>query len=112
VGPSTSADSCQNRQENSVSRTVKFTKFPDVWEHQLARIPRVDGAIYRVALYLLRESWRSDNPRVKLANGVMRGRGVGKRAKQRALRRLGRVGLISIEQHPRKSPIVTVKFTD
>lgn len=33
-------------------------------------------------------------------------------AKQRALRVLGRAGLISIEQKPRKSPIVTVKFTN
>ena len=95
-----------------MSRTAKFTKFPHVWERQLARIRRVDAAIYRVALYLLWESWRSDIPRVKVTNGIMQNRGVGKRAKQRALQRLARVGLISIEQHPNKSPIVTVKFTD
>jgi hypothetical protein len=69
-------------------------------------------AIYQVALYLLWEAWRSDNPRVKLANGVMQKRGVSRWAKQRALQRLGRAGLISIEQHPRKSPTITVKFTN
>jgi|SRR6516165_4035054 hypothetical protein len=93
-------------------RASKFTKFPHVWEHQLARIRRADAATYRVALYLLWESWRSDIRRVKVGNGVMRARGVDKWAKQRALRRLGKAGLISIEQHPNKSPVVTVKFTD
>jgi hypothetical protein len=93
-------------------RAAKFTKFPHMWEHQLARIRRADAATYRVALYLLWESWRSDIHRVKVTNGVIRDRGVNKWAKQRALRRLGRAGLISIEQHPNKSPVVTVKFTD
>ena len=48
---------------------------------------------------------------MKLPNGVLKERGVGRWGKQRALV-VGRAGLISIEQRPRKSPIVTVKFTN
>jgi hypothetical protein len=88
---------------------AKFTMLPDAWDYQLAKI-KADGCTYRVAIYLLRESWRVDNNRVKLPNGVLKERGVGRWGKQRALRVLGRAGLISIEQKPRKSPIVTVKF--
>ena len=94
-----------------MSRTAKFTKFPDVWEYHLARVD-AGAATYRVALYLLRESWRSDNPRVRLANGVMKGRSVSRWAKHRALNQLGRAGLISVAYGQGKSPVVTVKFAD
>ena len=52
---------------------AKFTMFPDAWDYQLAKI-RADGCTYRVAIYLLRESWRVDNNRVKLPNGVLKER--------------------------------------
>ena len=63
--------------------------FPDAWDYQLAKI-RADGFTYRVAIYLLYgKSWRVDNNRVKLPNGVLKERGVGRWGKQRALRVLG-----------------------
>jgi len=94
-----------------VKRTAKFTKFPDAWEYQLARI-KADGCTYRLALYLLRETWRTDNNRVRVANGVLEAKGVSRWAKQRDLKQLERTGLIAVRQQPRKSPVVTVRFTD
>jgi hypothetical protein len=63
---------------------AKFTMLPDAWDYQLAKI-KADGCTYRVAIYLLRESWRVDNNRVKLPNGVLKERGVGRWGKQRVL---------------------------
>jgi hypothetical protein len=67
---------------------------------------------YRVALYLLEEVWRSQSKRVKLANAGLKELNVGRRGKRHALDQLGKLGLISSERQPRKSPVVTVKFTD
>jgi hypothetical protein len=89
----------------------KFIIFPVEWQFQLARV-KADGCTYRVALYLLWEAWRSQSNRVKLANVGMEEHGVSRWNKHRALKQLVEAGLISIEQQPRKSPIVTVKFTD
>ena len=88
----------------------KFIKFPTVWVEQLGRVGASVSA-YRVAFYLLYEAWRSGNPRVKLANGILAELGVSRFAKRRALEQLNRAGVIAIEQHPRKSPIVTLRYT-
>jgi hypothetical protein len=92
-------------------RRRKFTMFPDAWEEQLGKV-RAGGAVYRVALHLLKESWRSQNNRVKLANVRLKEKGVDRAGKRRALDLLGRLGLISRETAHGKSPVVTVKFTD
>jgi hypothetical protein len=93
------------------STRSKFIKFPLEWDCQLAR-DKADGVTYRVALYLLHETWRSGHNRVKLANGTLEARGVNRWGKYRALERLGRLGLISTERRGRRSPIITVKWTD
>ena len=89
----------------------KFIMFPVEWQFQLARV-RADGCTYRVALYLLWEAWRSQSNRVKLTNVGMKEHGVSRWNKHRALKQLVEAGLISVEQRTRKSPSVTVKFTD
>jgi hypothetical protein len=88
----------------------KFTKFPEEWRDQLARMG-ADGTTYRVALYLLYEVWRSGSDRVKLANVGLKAQGVSRWGKNRALHRLARAGLISTERASGKSPVVTVKYT-
>ncbi len=93
-------------------RAPKFIRFPREWEYQLARMEGASATTYRVALFLLWESWRSDLRRVKLSNAALRDWGVGREAKRRALDKLGRAGLVSVERRARKSPTVTVKFTD
>jgi hypothetical protein len=88
----------------------KFIKFPTVWVEQLGRIGASVSA-YRVAFHLLNEAWRSGNNRVKLANGVLAELGVSRFAKRRALAQLDKAGVVAIEQQPRKSPFVTVRYT-
>jgi hypothetical protein len=92
-------------------RVTKFTKFPHEWDFQLVRV-RANGCTYRVALFLLHEVWRSGCNRVKLANGILQARGVGRHGKRRALDQLVKAGLITTERQPRKSPVVVVKFAD
>jgi hypothetical protein len=89
----------------------RFIMFPMVWQYQLVRL-KAGCCTYRVALYLLWEAWRSQSNQVKLANMGLKEWGVGRRGKRLALNQLGRAGLISTERQPRKSPVVTVKFTD
>jgi hypothetical protein len=71
----------------------------------------VDAAkcTYRVALYLLHESWRSQSNFVKLANVGLKGLGVGREGKRHALPQLEEAGLILVERKHRKSPMVKVK---
>ena len=89
----------------------KFIKFPTIWVEQLAKV-EASASAYRIAFHLLHEAWRSGSNRVKLANGVLAERGIGRFAKRRALEQLNRAGVIMIEQQPRKSPIVTVRYSD
>jgi hypothetical protein len=89
----------------------RFTIFPDEWDYQLARV-EANGCTYRVAIDLLREVWRSQSNRMKLPNVALKQRNVSRWSKQRALDQLEEAGLISIERHARKSPIVVVKFMD
>ena len=88
----------------------QFTMFPEEWKNQLAKV-QAEGGVYRVALYLLRESWRAQSNRVKAANKALEAQGVSRWQKYHALEQLGKLGLISIERSSRKSPVVTVKFT-
>jgi hypothetical protein len=89
----------------------RFIMFPMEWQYQLVRV-KAGCCTYRVALYLLWEAWRSQSNQVKLANMGLKEWGVGRRGKRLALNQLGRAGLISTERQPRKSPVVTIKFTD
>ena len=92
------------------TRSIKFTMFPEEWKYQLAKV-QAEGGVYRVALYLLGESWRAQSNRVKAANKALEAQGVSRWQKYHALEQLGKLGLISTERSSRKSPVVTVKFT-
>ena len=87
----------------------KFTKFPKMWEDCLAAI-RADGCTYRVALYLLGQArFRRE---VTLSTACLRKLGMSRNGKRGALKQLRRAGLVAVEERPRKSPIVTVRFVD
>jgi hypothetical protein len=87
----------------------KFTKFPKMWQQQLARV-RASGCTYRVALYLLDRA--SFSKQVTLSTSTMRTRGVSRNGKRGALNQLQRAGLIAVEERPDKNPIVTVRWVD
>jgi hypothetical protein len=80
-----------------------------MWEDCLAAI-RADGCTYRVALYLLGQArFRRE---VTLSTACLRKLGMSRNGKRGALKQLRRAGLVAVEERPRKSPIVTVRFVD
>jgi hypothetical protein len=87
----------------------KFTKFPKLWRMRLAEA-HANGCTYRVALHLLeRACW---SRQVTLSTAAMRKLGVSRNGKRSALHQLQRAGLIAVQERPRKSPVVTVRFVD
>jgi hypothetical protein len=88
---------------------MRFIMFPMEWQLQLARVD-ADKCAYRVALYLLHESWRSQSIYVRLANIGLKGLGVGREGKGHALEQLEEAGLVSVDRKDRKSPVVKVRF--
>ena len=89
--------------------SVKFTKVPRMWRARLAEI-RAGGCAYRVALYLLDKACWSRQ--VTVSTTTMRKLGISRNGKRSALHQLRRAGLIAVEERPRKSPVVTVRFVD
>jgi hypothetical protein len=87
----------------------KFVKFPRMWQVCLAEM-RANGCTYRVALYLLDRA--SFSRRVVLSTKTMQKHGVSRNGKRNALQQLRRKGLIAVEEHSNKSPVVTVRFVD
>ena len=80
-----------------------FIQVPLPW---LELLEGASGPAYRLALYLAYLNWRGKGAPVTLSNSAVRGVGLERRAKWRALRELERRGLLSVERHPRRSPIV------
>jgi hypothetical protein len=63
-----------------------------------------------VAFYLLDQArWRE---RVTLSTAALRKLGVNRDGKRSALQQLRTAGLVEVEERPRKSPIVKVRFRE
>jgi hypothetical protein len=90
-------------------RLRKFVRVPKMWQVRLAET-RAEGSTYRVALFLLDQA--SFSRKVTLSTARLRKFGVSRNGKRGALQKLRRAGLIAVEERPRKSPIVTVRFVD
>ena len=83
-----------------------FIQVPLPW---LKVLEGASGPACRLALHLAYLNWRNWKGRgapVALSNNVARGVGLDRRAKWRALRELELRGLVSVERHPGRSPIV------
>jgi hypothetical protein len=65
---------------------------------------------FAIFCHLLYEHWRQGGGPIKLANGFLNRLGVGRGAKSRALGKLERLGIISVERRDRKSPIVRIEI--
>jgi hypothetical protein len=66
------------------------------------------GKTWAVLCHLMHESWKQGGGAVKVPNGFLAMVGISRGAKARALRKLERLGIITVERTGRKSPIVTV----
>ncbi len=84
----------------------KFIRVPWAWVDRLKITNR--GSTYRLALVLIYEYWRNGGQAIRLSNAMLAGDGITRKSKWRALRELEQLGLIRIERHRRKSPVVTV----
>jgi hypothetical protein len=91
----------------SKSQRGQFVRVPLMWVNQL-KAARCIGS-YRLALHLLFQHWKSGSTPIKLSTAVLAKLGLGSRkTKRRALLELERLGLISVERRPKKSPTVTI----
>jgi len=85
----------------------KFVNFPKMWEVCLAE-RRADGSTYRVALYLLDRGNFAEH--VPLSTAALKKRGVSRASKWRAVEELRRAGLIAVEGHKGRLPLVKVRW--
>jgi hypothetical protein len=85
----------------------KFIKFPKMWQVCLAE-QRADASTYRVALYLLDRATFAGH--VPLGNRALERQGVSRYGKWRALKVLGRIGLIAVERRKGRPPLVKVRW--
>jgi hypothetical protein len=107
------------KQDSDAPAKVKgitFVKFPKIWWEALAKA-RAGGSAYRLALWLLYEAvkskpFRTGPPIIRLSNAGAERWGVGRRGKAIALDTIRKAGLVAVEERPKKSPLVTVRFTD
>jgi hypothetical protein len=87
-------------------RREQFVMVPWRWLDLLATTSSANT--YRVVMHLLYEHWRRNGQSFPLPNGMLRLGGVTRQAKWRALVELERLGLVSVEKRPNRSPKVTV----
>ena len=80
---------------------------PWSWVERLAKARFT--ATYRVALHILYRHWKGGGESFTLSNGAVAMEGVGRRAKWRALGELERLGLITVERRPRRTPLIAVQ---
>jgi hypothetical protein len=88
-------------------RREQFVMVPWSWVERLAKARFT--ATYRVALHILYRHWKGGGESFTLSNGAVAMEGVGRRAKWRALGELERLGLITVERRPRRTPLIAVQ---
>ena len=89
-----------------------FLKGPIPWQW-LERAAQLPGKTLHVAITLWQRAGMGKSNRLKLSTKVLDGMGVDRYAKRRALTALEGAGLVSVERHHGKNPIVTLlEFPD
>jgi hypothetical protein len=84
----------------------QFVQVPLIWVERL-QAARCIGS-YRLALHLLFQHWKSGGKPIKLSNVALAEFGVRDReTKWRILLELERLGLVSVERHPKRAPVVS-----
>jgi hypothetical protein len=92
--------------ERIKKRQPQFVKLPLALVDKVARHSR--DKTLAVLCHLLHLDWKQGGGPIKVPNGLLDKLGVGRGAKSRALRKLERLGIVSVERQDRKSPIVTI----
>jgi hypothetical protein len=88
-----------------LKRRKNFIMLPMAWYDRLIEC---GGGTYKTAIHILYLDWKNNGKAFTLANGMLGYDGVSRWTKYRALANLKRLGLITVEQEPRKSPTIHV----
>jgi hypothetical protein len=88
------------------NRKDAFVQVPLGWFEAAARATRSPQAL--VSVWLLHLAWRAKSPTFRVPNGQLEQHGVSRYAKYRALARLERAGLITVDRRVRKTLVVTL----
>ena len=75
----------------------------------LAIAARQKGKTLHVAIVIWQLSGMEKNCTVSLSNKQLKEFGVNRFAKARAFEELSKAGLITVERHPGRSPVITIK---
>jgi hypothetical protein len=94
------------KQKRNAKYADAFVCVPLWWAQRAAEVTRSPTMF--VCLWLLHLSWKSKSLTFPVPNVLLDDRGIDRRAKRRALARLEKAGLISVERQFGKSPIVTL----
>jgi hypothetical protein len=86
-----------------------FVKVPQWWIREAAKaIGTMHAPAMLVTIELLYAHWKTGSTTVPLSNGRLTKLGISRETKRRALRRLEKAGLITVERHSGRSPRVTL----
>jgi hypothetical protein len=88
------------------NRKDAFVKVSLKWFEAATRATRSPQAF--VAVWLLHLAWKAKSPTFRVPNGQLGQRGVDRHTKYRALARLERAGLITVDRRDRKTVIATL----
>ena len=87
------------------ARNRDFVMVPMAW---VDRLKGAEGsAIFFVEIHILHQDWRTSGKPVPVSNKALRGAGVSRWSKWRALRELEARGLIQVEHRDGRSPLAT-----
>jgi hypothetical protein len=83
-----------------------FVMVPLWWLEQVSRAMKSPRAI--VGVWLLHLAWKAKSQTFPVPNEPLGRYGINREAKRRALLELERAGLITVDRHDRKTPVVTL----
>jgi hypothetical protein len=98
-----------SRQQPKTLRRFLRGPIPWAWLQVAARLP---GQALAVGIAVWHVGGMSKAPRFKVSNGVLGDLGVSRQAGYRGLSELETAGLISVERHRGRSPVVTLLQVD
>jgi hypothetical protein len=86
-----------------------FVMVPLWWLERVTKAAHSPQQVF-VGLWLLHLRWKAKSLRFPVPNGQLAKHGIDRRSKWSALANLAAAGLISVEQTPGKTPIVTLNL--
>jgi len=90
----------------------RFILVPVDWLDRLDAIEGRSACAERLLYRLLRVSWERGEQTVVCSNVTFGGLGVTRNTRARALRQLATAGLVLVEWHPRKAPVVQILYPE